>query len=132
MKNNKSLPENEKQKFVEYRKQHYKMKGKCLIKIIRNYFHLENIQLFQIVISQKSLLVKNWLMLNINMFLRNEFWSYKLKHKMSKNIKIFESIYKNRYKIYKYNPKGWVRQKRVENYKLKKILKTFKTIYENR
>ena len=42
----KNLPEGEKQKLVENRKKYYKMRKKHLFMNIRNYFHLENLQLF--------------------------------------------------------------------------------------
>ena len=40
----KSLPEDEKQKLVEYRKKILLKKKRCLIIVLRNYFHLENLQ----------------------------------------------------------------------------------------
>ena len=41
-----NLPEGEKQKLDEYRKIYYKMRKRRLIILIRNYFYLENQQLF--------------------------------------------------------------------------------------
>ena len=45
--------------------------------------------------------------------------------------KQFEGIYKSGYKQYKFISKDWFKRKKVENFKLKKKLKKFKTIYKN-
>ena len=42
----KNLSKNEKQKLVEDRKKYYRMRKKCFIIIVRNYFNLENCKKF--------------------------------------------------------------------------------------